>query len=214
MANMLSEIIKEIESEIDRHPHITNIIKIAIILCYITAVWGIIAVYNSFSTEINECKLYYADIGVEMRKRQNLIPKFASYYGKYISHESDIMTHIADARQNIAGSKHIPLDKQIENARQMEDILSNLLLIAEVYPDLMASKSAQNLMNQLNETENRIAELKWKYNKFAANCDELFLNYPVSFIGRLVGYKIPVTLIATDDDLLKVPLVEFSQFRN
>ena len=214
MANIFSEIIQEIESEIDRHPHITNIIKIAIILWYVIAGWGIIAGYNSFSTEVSECKLYYANIGVEMRRRQNLIPKFASYYGKYISHESDIMTHIADARHSIAGSKDIPLDKQIEHSRQMENILSNMLLIAELYPDLMASKSARNLMNELRETENRIADLKWKYNELSANCNELFLNYPVSFIGWLVGYKIMVPLIATDDDLLKVPLVEFSQFGN
>ena len=214
MSSIVSEVLQEIESEIDRHPYITNVIKVAVVLWYIGAAWGVIAVFNTFSNEITECKACYADIGVEMRRRQNVIPKFANYYGKYISHEKDIMTHIADARKNIANSKDIPLGKQIENAKQMEGILSNMLLIVELYPDLRASQSAQNLMNELKETENRIAELKWKYNELAGRCAELYLHYPVSFIGWFFGYRTPVPFLATDDDLLKVPLVEFSQFSN
>lgn len=207
------EIITEIKKYLKEHQLISIVLKIAVVLYVLVSVIYLVVIYNTFTNYRNNCQKYYAQIGVEVKRRENLIPNLILLVSKYSKHEMDIMKHVADARQTIAGSADI--GKKIEASKQLEGILSKLLAIAEQYPDLKATDTTRNLIVELTNTENRIAEMKAKYNLNAKDYNDLWYDIPTSWIAqRLFNIQTPIMYIATDEDILKVPLVINEEVQN
>lgn len=184
-------------------------LKILSLTAVIFAIWGIFNCYNSYEICRNYCNAYYAQVGVEFKRRQNLIPNLDLYVNEYGIYENEIMTHTADARQIIPGSDNTK--PKIDAAKQIEGTLSKLLAIVEQYPELKSIEIKQVTLKEISNTENRIVNWKNKYNKGARDFNDLFTTFPTNFLGYLFREKGPIPYIVTDEDLLKVSLVNFSE---
>ncbi len=80
-----------------------------------------------------------------------LTPNVVNSVKGYMSHESEIFEKIADARAKIGSGK-----KPSKYQSDLSSAVSRLLVLTENYPDLKANQQVENLITELEGTENRI----------------------------------------------------------
>ncbi|MFQ5411918.1 MAG: LemA family protein, partial [Phycisphaerae bacterium] len=105
----------------------------------------------------------WADIDVVLKRRYDLIPNFVSTVKGYAKHESETLEKVIAAR-NQAQSATTP-----SAAAAAANALSGAMRMAinvvnERYPDLKANQNFRDLMVELEGSENRIAEMRKRYN--------------------------------------------------
>lgn len=192
---------------LEEHPSLACLLKISIPLIVVLIWLGVIVAYNTYSLYKVNCQHYYAQVGVEVKRRADLIPNLVICVTRYETHEKDIMKHVADARQALSGPGD--MEGKIAASKAMQGALGRLLAIVEQYPNLKASEPVQSLLKELGNTENRIADWKGKYNESARVFNNLYTSFPTNILGWCFGYNRQVPYINTDEDLIRAYMVKF-----
>jgi LemA protein len=106
------------------------------------------------------------------QRRMDLVPNLVSTVKAYAAHESEIWEEFAKARQQVEDSQINPQTATTEEiatymAAQggLSSSMSRIIGITEAYPDLKSDALFQNLMVQLEGSENRINQARRKYNQ-------------------------------------------------
>jgi len=169
--------------------------------------WALIHCYNDYARVSTRAEAFFAQVGVELKRRSNLIPNLVVAAKKYAFHEEEVFKHVSDAREMFVQAKG--LKDKMEAAAKLDAALSKLLAVVEQYPDLKATQSIQDLIKELSNTENRIAEEKGKYNEVARAYNQLLSAFPTNILGKIYGFGRPMPYIGAEKDFLKTPEVEF-----
>ena len=80
-------------------------------------------------------------------------------------------------------------EQKMEANKQIGFGLSKLIAIAENYPDLKANESFKNLMNELSNIENDIANSRKYYNATVRELNNFTQMFPSNLICSLFGIK-------------------------
>jgi LemA protein len=108
----------------------------------------------------------WAQVGQELQRRYDLIPRVVNASKLYIEYEGTILEEITELRSQWASAMQTGDMETINNATgNLESGLSRLIAVAEDYPDLKASQVVQDLMIVLEGTENRISTERMRYNE-------------------------------------------------
>jgi LemA protein len=67
--------------------------------------------------------------------------------------------------------------------------LSRLLAVAENYPELKANQNFLELQNQLEGTENRIAQERRRFNQAAQEYNTKIMQFPTNLFARMFGFS-------------------------
>jgi len=203
--------IKSLAGSINRyltkHQFLAWLFRTLLTVAVIAVVWALIYWYNDYARVETRAEAYFAQVGVELKRRGNLIPNLISAARKYAFHEEEVFKHVSDAREMFVQAKG--LKEKMKAAAELDAALSKLLAVVEQYPDLKATQSIQDLINELSNTENRIAEQKGKYNEVARAYNQLLSAFPTNILGKIYGFGRPMPYIAAEGDLLTTPEVEF-----
>lgn len=168
--------------------------------------WSFIHCYNDYARYNTRAGAYFAQVGVELKRRNNLIPNLIMAADKYAVHEGEIFKHVCDARELLINAKSAK-DK-IQAAGELDSALSRLLAIFEQYPNLKATQSMQDLIKELSNTEDRIAAEKTKYNEVARSFNQIRHTFPTNILGLLYGFNKNLPYIGSGDDILETPKVQ------
>ncbi len=126
---------------------------------------------NTIPTLDEQVKAAWAQVQNQYQRRADLIPNLVDTVKGYAAHERETLEAVVNARAK-ATQTTLPPDiltnpeafKQFQqNQQQLSGALGRLLAITENYPDLKANQSFQQLMAQLEGTENRIAVARRDY---------------------------------------------------
>ena len=135
---------------------------IVILVIVVILVLWVIATYNSLITLRNRVKDAWSQIDVQLKRRFDLIPNLVETVKGYTKHESETLENVIKAR-NTYMSATLPED-QMKADGELTKAVSKLFALSESYPDLKANTNFNDLQNQLNETENKIAMSRQFYN--------------------------------------------------
>lgn len=124
-----------------------------------------------------ECNNAWADVEAQYQRRLDLLPNAVKIAKKVAEHESETLEAVTNARAN---ATKVTIDakdlndpekmKKFEASQQeVAQSFGKLMHIAEKYPELKADKAFQDLMAQVEGTENRILQARKKYNKAVAS---------------------------------------------
>ena len=119
--------------------------------------------YNSAVAMDENVKGRWAQVENQLKRRYDLIPNLVETVKGYAKHETQLFEHIADARTKYFQAQDVK--GKIDASRQLEGVLSRLLLLREAYPELKANQSFLKLQDSLEGTENRIAVERMRYNE-------------------------------------------------
>ena len=120
------------------------------------------------------------------QRRLDLVPNLAEAAKAYLKLEKDIFKSIADARAGIAAAKTpAALDRA---TTEINSFIRDFKVIVEDTPELKASETIRDLMNQLEGTENRITVERQRFNESVGDYNTYIKLWPQSIIASRYGF--------------------------
>ncbi len=165
---------------------------IAILVIYL------IAIYNKLVTLKNRFKNAFSQIDVQLQRRHDLIPNLVESAKAFMKHERETLEKVMQARnQAVAATKDAasqPDDggkiKQLSQAEGLlNKALANFYAVSENYPDIKASQTMQQLMEELTSTENKVGFSRQAYNDAVMYYHTYREQFPNNFIAGFFGFK-------------------------
>lgn len=152
--------------------------------------WAI-GVYNKLVKGRNKVKNQFSQIDVQLKRRFDLIPNLVETVKGYAKHEEEILTKFAEARTMYQNAKSAD---DVEGMAKADARLTsgfNALVnaVKESYPELQANANFQNLMNELKDTENKIAYQRQFYNDVVLSYNNMREVFPSSLIAGMFNFK-------------------------
>ncbi len=146
---------------------------IVVVVLILVVVLGIVGIYNTLVTSRNRYKNAFAQIDVQLKRRNDLIPNLVETAKGYIKHERETLEAVVQAR-NIAATAAQRAAQQPGDAGAMASLsgaegqlagaMGRLFAVFEAYPDLKANQNMLALQEELSSTENKIAFARQAYN--------------------------------------------------
>ncbi|MDO9337180.1 MAG: LemA family protein [Caulobacter sp.] len=159
-----------------------------IILVVIVAVVGLIVVgvYNRLVTLSTRADQAFADIDVQLKQRQDLVPNLVETVKGYAAHEKGTLEAVIAARNGAAAATSVEDKVQAETV--LTGALRQLFAVAEAYPDLKANTNFLNLQDQLADLENKLAAARRFFNNAVAEFNAARRGFPAVVFAGMFGF--------------------------
>ena len=146
-----------------------------------------IGMYNSLVRLKVQTDNAWADIGVQLKRRYDLIPNLVETVKGYAGHEKGTLEAVINAR-NRAMNATSPGDKaQAEN--MLSGALKSLFALAEAYPQLRAIESFTSLQNSLSQIEDTVQNARRYYNAVVRDLNTKIQQFPTNIFANMLGFK-------------------------
>jgi LemA protein len=154
-----------------------------------------ISQYNGLQS--NDARVGYCwhQVINQYTRRADLVPNLVAVVRSYAQHESALLTQIAETRSRIqalaAGARDGRDAGQVAQFQaaqgQLTSQLGRLLQVAEAYPELRSSSLYEDLMVQLEGTENRLEYARQQYFASIADYNLALHTFPSNLIAQGAG---------------------------
>lgn len=166
----------------------------------------VIFLYNALIRLRNQVKNSWAQIDVQLKRRNDLIPNLVNTVKGYMKHEKSTLTEITKARTAMMNAKSV--DKKAEASNQLTDTLKSLFAVSENYPDLKANQNFLQLQEEITGTENKISYARQHYNDIVMVFNTKIQKSPNNMFANMLGFKQENLFEATEAEKKNVK-VEF-----
>ena len=173
--------------------------------------------YNKMVTLDEQVSNQWAQVQNVYQRRYDLIPNLVETVKGYASHESQVLTDVAEARSKAGGVMQLSaadLDDP-EKLRQFQEAqnslggaLQRLLSVTENYPELQANENFLALQDQLEGTENRITVERGRFNDSVTEYNTFIRQFPRNIIANMSGFRTKEKFTA-DSAVQSAPVVSF-----
>jgi LemA protein len=150
----------------------------------VVSVFWLVHTYNQFVRYKNLIEESWSGIDVALKRRANLLPNLVAAVKGYARHEADTLVQVT-AQRTGAANPHRRLDEESQISKSLQE----LLVVAESYPDLKASRNYLDLQDNLDEIEKEIQQARVRYNGAVRRLNTLVQQFPSNLIGRLFGFR-------------------------
>ena len=155
-------------------------------------------VYNSLVNLRQRVRQGWSEVDVQLKQRNDLIPKLVQTVEGFRAHESQVQTLVADLRAQLAATPPGVAGPDFRG------LAPELRLVMEGYPELKASNHFLGLQQALTEAEQRIALARDYFNGVAAFYNIRLAIIPDRFVAALAGLRPQPFLRATDFERAEV----------
>jgi LemA protein len=133
------------------------------------------------------CDQAAADIDVQLRQRNDLVPNLVAVVKGYAAHEHSTLDAVARARSAAmaapAGADHKAAELALGSA------LGRLFAVAEQYPDLKASAAFLQLQGEIGEVENKIAAARRFLNNAVREYNTTRAQFPANVVSLICRFS-------------------------
>jgi LemA protein len=179
----------------------------AAVFCAAIVLWYLLT-FNALVKARNAVDQAWSHIEVELTRRLDLIQNLLEVAKGYARYESDTFKQIAALRTQ----PHLFNDAKAANNVQPEltKTISQIMVLAENYPQLRADQSFLNLQKELAETENRIAERRHTYNQSVNLYVNLVRSVPSNAVANIQNMPERSFFDVPDETVVQAPVVKLS----
>jgi Uncharacterized conserved protein len=163
---------------------LTTLIVIGVIVAVVLFV--VVGAYNRLVALDQKADQSFADIDVQLKQRQDLIPNLVETVKGYAAHERGTLDAVTQARAAAAGAHNVNERVQAEN--MLTGALGRLFAVAEAYPDLKANTNFQQLQMDLSDLENKLAAARRFFNNAVAEFNAVRRQFPTVLFAAMVGF--------------------------
>jgi LemA protein len=128
----------------------------------------------------------FADIDVQLKQRQDLVPNLVETVKGYAAHERGTLDEVTQARAAAASAGDMAAKAQAESA--LTGALGKLMAVAEAYPDLKANQNFLQLQGELADLENKIAAARRFFNNAVGEYNASIQRFPAVLIAGMAGF--------------------------
>jgi LemA protein len=160
---------------------------LALIVLAVGVVGWAVSVNNGLVGLQEQMKSSWAQVETVLQRRYDLIPNLVATVKGYAEHEKELFENVAKLRSQWSAAQTV--SEKAKAAGEMESALARLLVVAEAYPDLKASKNFQDLQFELSGTENRISVERQRYNETVRAYNTRVRQLPTSLVASFLGFQ-------------------------
>ena len=164
-----------------------NYVLIAAAVILVLIIGYAIGVYNKLTTLKNRIENQGAQVDVQLKRRADLIPNLLETTKGYAKYEKSTLENIARLRGNVMNAKTAEEAYSANNALGRE--LGRIIAVSENYPELKANGNFTRLMQELSDTEEKIAKSRQFYNDVVTKYNTQIMLFPKSFFAGMFGFK-------------------------
>ncbi len=182
------------------------LLTVVLIICLIIIIVTIVHMYNNLVGLRNRVKNSLAQIDVQLKRRNDLIPNLVETVKGYAGHEKGVLEEVTKARTGVMNATTVEETSAADN--QLTGALKTLFAVAENYPDLKANSNFQQLQSELSDTEDKIAYARQFYNDVVLKYNNTCQQFPSNMMAKLFGFKEEAFFEAPESER-EVPEVKF-----
>ncbi|WP_420469631.1 LemA family protein [Brevundimonas sp. FT23042] len=158
------------------------IIGVIVVVLLFVVVGG----YNKLVALDQRADQSFADIDVQLKQRQDLIPNLVETVKGYATHERGTLDAVTQARAAAAGATSVNDKVAAEN--MLTGALGRLFAVSEAYPDLKANTNFQQLSAELSDIENKLAAARRFFNNAVGEFNAVRRQFPTVLFAGLFGF--------------------------
>ena len=183
------------------------IIAIVVVAVVVLLLVVLVAMYNRLVRLRNRSENAWAQVDVQLKRRNDLVPNLVEAVKGYAAHEKEVFEDVTRTRAAAEQARTVEEAAQAQNA--LTAALGRLLAVAEAYPQLRATENFQQLQAQLADTEDKIAISRQVYNDTVLSYENALEQLPTSVIAGMFRFH-PRVYFETDGAEREAPQVKFS----
>lgn len=168
-----------------------------VLLILVVLVGAYVLIYNRLVTLRTHAQESWSQIDVQLQRRNDLIPNLLATVKGYAKYEAATLTKVTELRSKLTALPDDAHQEKMAVSNQLTTALDSITAVAENYPDLKASSEYGRLMEELANTENKIAYSRQLYNSTVATFDASIQTFPTNLVAKAHHF--------TAMDYLKVP---------
>lgn len=178
-----------------------------VLIIIVLLVLYVISIYNSLVGLRQKVKNGWSQIDVQLQRRFDLIPNLVETVKGYMTHESDVLTKVAELRTSWANASTVSEKSKIDG--ELSGALKTIMAVAESYPDLKANSNFAQLQEELQNTENKIAFSRQFYNDIATKYNTRLQVVPSNIIASMFHFEPEQLFEAENNEVRKNVKVDF-----
>jgi LemA protein len=179
----------------------------AAILLATVLLWYLLT-YNSLINARNAVDQAWSHAEVELQRRLDLIGNLVEVVKGYAKHESETFQQVAALRTQAHPFGSAAAANSV--SPQLNRSITQIMALAESYPQLLADTSFLNLQHELSDTENRIADRRHAYNQTVNNYLNRLMSVPSNIVADFHQLERREFFDVLDADVAQPPTVKFS----
>lgn len=164
--------------------------------------------YNGMVKKRNAVNQQFAQVDTELQRQFDLIPNVVNSVKGAQAQEQTVFNDIAQARTQYAGAKSN--DAKVDAANNLQSAISRLLVIQENYPDLKSNQLVQNLITELEGSQNRITQERRQYNAVTTDYNNYIQTFPRNIAAGFFGFNSKTLFNATPAAETTTPTVQLT----
>jgi LemA protein len=179
-----------------------------IVLAIVAALllWAIL-IYNGLVQLRVRADGAWSDIGVQLKRRYDLIPNVVEAVKGYAAHEQTVFAQVTEARSKAMQATG-PKEKEAAEG-MLAGTLKSLFAVAENYPQLRANENFMGLQRSLTEVEEALQGARRYYNAVVRDFNTKLAVFPDQLIASLARFT-PKEFFQLDSaEEAKAPKVSF-----
>lgn len=196
------------------------IITIACVVLLIFLFAGGCSGYNGMVVAQQSVDKQWGNVENAYQRRADLIPNLVNTVKGYAAHESQVQETVTAARAGYDNAfeavKALPADSANINSqayRRAQDQLSQvgriyINAVHEAYPDLKANENFLDLQAQLEQTENRVATERKRYNEEVEKYNVKVMTFPNNLLAGMFGFR-SREMFRAEEGAQSAPKVQF-----
>lgn len=178
-----------------------------VLIIIVLLVLYVISIYNSLVGLRQKVKNGWSQIDVQLQRRFDLIPNLVETVKGYMTHESDVLTKVAELRTSWANASTVSEKSKLDG--ELSGALKTIMAVAESYPDLKANSNFAQLQDELQNTENKIAFSRQFYNDIATKYNTKLQVVPSNIIASMFHFEPEQLFEAESNEARKNVKVDF-----
>lgn len=150
--------------------------------------------YNSLVGDREKVTTAFSNVETQYQRRSDLVKNLVATVEGSSNFEKDTLTAVTDARAQVgkvtidANASSEQVKQYVEAQNQLTSSLSRLIAVAENYPDIKSTAAYQDLMSQLEGTENRIQVARSDFNEVVRPYNTRLQTFPTNVLATLFGF--------------------------
>lgn len=183
----------------------TTIIIIVILVLLVVAY---VMMYNGLVNLRTHAQEAWSQIDVQLQRRNDLIPNLLETVKGYSKYEAATLEKVTSLRTQLASLPDDAHQEKMDVSNRLTQALSSVYAVAENYPDLKASTEYTKLMEELSNTENKIAYSRQLYNSTVATFDARIQTFPSNMVAK-VHHFTAMEYLQVPESAKEAPKVSF-----
>ncbi len=173
--------------------------------------------YNGLVTSREKVTKAASDLQSQYQRRSDLVQQAIGIVKGSSEFEQSTLTQVVEARAK-ATSTQIDISsatpeqiQQFQSAQNnMSGAFSRLLVSVEQYPDIKSTQAYQDMLTQVEGTENRVNVARTDYNEVARSYNTQIQRFPTNIVAGMFGFT-KSNYFEAEKGVEKAPTIDFSQ---